>query len=183
MDEAEARLRGVVENLQRADLLPLEEAEGLRALIAETGLTQEEVAQRIGKSQSAVANKLRLLKLSEGARRVAGDHPGVLTERHLRALLPVQDGEAQARLARRAVDEGWTVKETEERVERLLAARRPKGTRRGVVRDVRIVLNTFRRAVATLVEGGLPAEMTEEDGPDVLTVTVRIPKRRQREGA
>lgn len=182
-DDTDAMLRGLIENLQRSDLLPLEEADGLRALLELTGGTQEALAVRLGMSQSGLANKLRLLKLAPSTQAVARDHPDELSARHLRALLPVEDGVLQARLAGQAAGEGWTVKETEERVARVLAERRPRGRRRGVVRDIRIVLNTFRQAVATLVDGGLAAEIREEDGADAVTVTVRIPKHRRSEEA
>ena len=179
----EAMARGLIENIQRKELLPLEEASGLKALLDLTGSTQEALAKRLGMSQSGLANKLRLLKLAPATRAIAAEERDVLTSRHLRALLGVDDEEVQARLAREAARAGWTVKETERRIQGALAERHPKGRRRGVVRDVRIVLNTFRQAVATLVEGGLAAEMTQEESGDALTITVRIPNHRTPGGA
>lgn len=182
-DETEAFLAGIVENLQRSDLSPLEEASGLRRLLTVTGLTQEEVARRIGKSQSAVANKLRLLKLGPAVKDLARDTPEQLTERHLRALLRLEDWERQAEIAKKAVQGQWTVKELEARVEAAMKPAKRRGHRVGVVTDVRIVLNSFRRSVATLVESGLSAEIEEEDLGDAIAVTIRIPKKRVRERA
>ncbi|GIW07658.1 MAG: chromosome partitioning protein ParB [Dehalococcoidia bacterium] len=102
----------LIENIQRADLGPLEEAAAFRQLIDEFGLTQEQVADRVGRSRSAVANTLRLLRLPAEARELVAS--GVLSEGHARALLMVEDERRLVALARRAAAEGWTVRRTEQ---------------------------------------------------------------------
>ena len=101
----------LVENLQREELNPLEEAEGYRTLTERFSLTQEEISQAVGKDRSTVANLLRLLKLPPSIRRLleAGD----LSMGHARALLSVEDPVRASNLARQAVKEGWSVREIE----------------------------------------------------------------------
>jgi ParB family chromosome partitioning protein len=114
MDDETLLVLALVENLQRAQLNALEEAEGYQSLADRFGMTQEEIAQAVGKNRSTVANMLRLLKLPPSIRkRVRG---GELSMGHARALLAVDDAVKAADLARRAVAEGWSVREVERRV-------------------------------------------------------------------
>jgi ParB family chromosome partitioning protein len=106
----------LVENIQRSQLNPLEEAEGYQALKTEFGLSQEGIAQAVGKSRAAVANLLRLLKLPPSVRRLVAD--GTLSAGHARALLAVDDDLRAGELARQAVKDGWSVREMERRVAR-----------------------------------------------------------------
>lgn len=108
----------LVENIQRADLGPLEEAEAFQALIDEFGLSQQQVADRVGKSRAAVANTLRLLRLPPRAKALLAD--GTLTEGHARALLALPDDETVLRAADQVVARELTVRQTEELVRRLL---------------------------------------------------------------
>lgn len=101
----------LVENLQREQLNPLEEAEGYQALVDRFGMTQEEVARSVGKERSTVANMLRLLRLPPSIRKLLQD--SVLSMGHARALLAVEDPVRAADLARKAVAEGWSVREVE----------------------------------------------------------------------
>lgn len=110
----------LVENIQRADLGPLEEAEAFQALMGDFGLSQQQVADRVGKSRAAVANILRLLRLPTRAKALLAD--GALTEGHARALLALPDDAALLRAADQVVARELTVRQTEELVRRLLAA-------------------------------------------------------------
>lgn len=98
-DDQQSAVFALLENLQRVDLGPFEEAEGIARLIEAWGITQEEAAQRLGKKQSTIANKLRLLKLSEPERRQIVE--ACLTERHARALLRLKDGKDRSRCSNR----------------------------------------------------------------------------------
>lgn len=106
----------LIENLQRDDLDPLETARGFRTLVREFGLTQVEVADRVGKPRSTIANFLRLLDLPEGVQRLLDDR--VLEMGHGRALAGLSDREEMTRLAKQAASSKWSVRETEERVRR-----------------------------------------------------------------
>lgn len=123
-DDRKAMELGLIENLQREDLNPMEEAQGYETLIQEHGMTQEEVAQRVGKSRPAVANALRLLNLPENLKPLVED--GKLSGGHARALLPIKDQDLQARLAQRIIDEDLSVRQVEALVKRLTQADTPK---------------------------------------------------------
>jgi ParB family chromosome partitioning protein len=185
MSERDRAVVGMVENLQREDLNCLEEADGYARLISEFGLTQDQLAREIGKSQPTVANKLRLLKLGEEVKRALRD--GHLSETHGRALLRIEDTACQAMLADRIVNERISVRNTERLVEEVVSggrAQRPGEARmgahsarrrvKGAYRDLRIFLNSFRHAVDTLRESGVDAEMVEREAPDGIEVVVRI---------
>ena len=175
-DGEASSLLALVENLQRRDLDFWEEALALRKLIDAYGLSQEEAARRLGRSQSAVANKLRLLKLSPETLAVLRD--GGCTERHARCLLRLPDGEAQLELARRAAAEGWTVARTEAAVEAARTAPPPKRAKPTfIVKDVRIFLNTITHALDVMRSAGVDAQCQREDGEADILLTIRIPRR------
>ena len=117
-DDRKATELALIENLQREDLNPLEEADGYRSLIDDYGLTQEEAAKRVGKSRPLVANMLRLLALSGGVREILS--AGVISAGHARALLPVESPEKQLSLAKEIVAKGLSVRQTEALVKTLL---------------------------------------------------------------
>ncbi len=181
--DREVAQAALIENLQREDLNPLEEAAAFQQLINEFDIRQEELALRLGKSQSTIANKIRLLGLSSPVKNLLS--AGKLNERQARALLRVKEAEAQLRLAELAIAQNLNVKQTEEIIEQYLAgsseeevaatARKPM--RRFVPKDVRIFLNTIRDATRLMKDAGIKAEVTEQEEDDYLTVTVRIAKR------
>lgn len=110
-DEQRAMEMALVENLQREDLNPLEEAKGYRALLDDYGMTQDEVAQSVGKSRPAVANAMRLLALSEPVRKLVED--GTLSAGHARALIPIEDPQKQLAAAQTVIEKGLSVRKTE----------------------------------------------------------------------
>ena len=146
----------LVENIQRADLNPLEEAEAFQALISDFGLSQQEVADRVGKSRVAVANVVRLLRLPEKVKVLLAQ--GALTEGHARALLGLEEGEPIIRAAEQVVARGLNVRETEDLVRRLLAAAQATPTQIDPVKDAdpdalhtRQLEAAFRTALGTKV--------------------------------
>ena len=174
-----ASLLALVENLQRKDLDFWEESLALDKLISTYHLSQEEAARRIGKSQSAVANKLRLLKLPREVLEILRD--GGATERHARALLCLEDAQLQLQAAQTVVEQHLTVAQTEALTETLLLppppdqpARRPRRT--FVVKDVRLFLNTVQRGLTLMRTAGVNAQCQREDGEEEILLTIRIPR-------
>ena len=177
-DSQSVSLLALVENLQRRDLDFWEEALALRRLIDTYHISQEEAARRIGKSQSAVANKLRLLKLSPETLEVL--RSGGATERHARALLRLEGPEQQLEAARQTVERGLTVAQTEALVEELLTARPlPPARRRPtfVIKDVRLFLNTVTRSLDLMRSAGVDAQCRRQDTEDEILLTIHIPRK------
>ncbi|MBQ8417038.1 MAG: ParB/RepB/Spo0J family partition protein [Phascolarctobacterium sp.] len=163
----------LIENLQREDLHFLEEAEGYEQLMEQFHLTQEAMASRVGKKQSTIANKLRLLKLSlnvRGELRAAG-----LTERHARALLKLKEEAQQLEVLAVIVKNGYNVRQTEQYIEKLLEEKQPEKKRRLViVNDVRIYLNSIKQVVDTIKTAGIPCEMEQSLENDEVVIQLRI---------
>lgn len=130
MGEVERLEAALVENVQREDLNPVEEAAALRALMDECGLTQEAVSLRLGKSRPAVANLLRLLTLPEAVLTMLRE--GALSAGHARALVGMADAARCVELAKRAASEGWSVRETEREAARAQDAKKPAPKRRAL---------------------------------------------------
>lgn len=152
--EEKRLLVSLIENLQREDLDPIEEADAFRALIERTNLSQEGLAEQIGRSRAAVANSLRLLNLSDEIKEAIRARS--VSAGHARALLSVLDGDARDRLFRRIVDEGISVREAELEARRLSSEDRPAGkTRKGrqseKTPDVQRVEEQFIEALGTKV--------------------------------
>lgn len=179
VDGRESALLALVENLQRQDLHYLEEAEAIAAYIRASGCTQEEAAAALGRSPSALANKLRLLRLDGPCREVL--RTGGLAERHARCLLRLEDPEERLRAARHMAERQMTVAQAEQYVERRLAALQaspPAGRRTYIIKDVRLFLNTLDRGLRIIREAGLEPRSVREDTEDEIILTIRLPKRR-----
>ena len=175
MDEQESGIAAMVENLQRQDLDFVEEAMGIAALMRAQNLSQEQAARLLGKSQSSVANKLRLLRHGTAvleALRQAG-----LTERHARALLKLS-GEAEKLKAIQVIrQEGLSVAETEKYVETLLNGKAHK-KRQGSVNGF---LNSLTESLARIQRSGIPAVSERRETDQQIVVTITIPKDRKLE--
>lgn len=174
-DSQSSSLLALVENLQRKDLDFWEEAKALRRLIDTYSLSQEEVARRIGKSQSAVANKLRLLKLPEDTLRALRD--GGCTERHARALLRLEDPSLRQKALEQILSRQLTVAQTDALVDQLLSPPpRTRTKRTFVVKDVRLFLNTLTRSMALMRSAGVDARCDRQDKDGEILLTIRIPQ-------
>lgn len=175
-DETTASL-ALIENLQREDLTPIEEAEAYERLLALQDITQEVLARKLGRSQSTIANKLRLLRLPTDVREALKQR--TITERHARALLPLKDEALQVTVLAEILEREWNVKETERRVERLMTPQPPKKKRhKSFARDTRIALNTLRDSVDMIEQTGLTIEKEEVDFEEYVEVRIRIVKAR-----
>lgn len=180
--DTQSAVLAILENLQRQDLQVFEEAEGIRSLIVDWHVTQEEAARRLGKSQSAIANKLRLLRLSQEERDlVVANH---LTERHCRALIRIQDKNARKKILSRVIEHSLNVQQTEALVEEQLAAEKKTepASRTFIAKDIRIFMNTIEHAVKTMQSAGILAQAEKKDLGEYLEYTVRIPKNRSKDG-
>ena len=175
--EEESALLALIENLQRRDLHYLEEAAAIAQLIAAYGLSQEQAAEKLGKSQSAVANKLRLLRLSPDCTRLLREKG--LSERHARALLRLADEEDRLQALRTIIARGYNVAQSEAYIERLIKVKQktpPPRVPTYIIKDVRIFLNTIRRSVDVMQRAGVQADVRREDTEDGILLTIRIPK-------
>lgn len=133
MSDEDAAVFALIENLQREDLNPVEEAEGIRSLIEEFGMTQEEAADRVGKSRTAVTNTLRLLKLPRNILSMVAK--GKITAGHARALISLSDEGEMLRIANAVIDNNLTVREVEKTVKTSLSGEKAKPSKREKKRD------------------------------------------------
>lgn len=165
LDDREALLIRLTEGARRGEINPLEEAEIIRTLNREYGMTQQEIAMRCGRVQSTIANKMRLLRLPEEIRSAL--RTGEMGERHGRALLKVDDPAKQIEIFRRGKKTRASAHEMEAMCS--LASGSSKGNRgrkksgRGVVKDIRIYQNGLRRVVSEMLKAGLSVAYEEEN--------------------
>ncbi len=194
-DDEESAVLALIENIQRENLSYMEEALGYLKLAQEYHMTQEEIAKLMGKTQSAVANKLRILKLCGETKRILAEYG--LTERHARALLRLLDEEQQIRAAKMIAVKRMNVREAEDYIEGLLqnpkddnrkwlplcgageAAKlkdnmaRPKVKR--FIRDIRLFTNTVNRAALYMKEAGVPVQVAENKNEGYYEMVIRVP--------
>lgn len=178
MNDAQTASAALIENLQREGLTPIEEAVAYQQLLDLHGLTQESLAQRLGKGQSTIANKLRLLHLPQGVQDALLAR--LITERHARALLALPTEELQLSLLEVCLERGWNVKQMEERVKATLVAleteRKPRPRKRMLSRDVRIAVNTIRQSLDMIEKTGLTVQFEEKDDVEFYEFVIRVPK-------
>lgn len=180
MEDESSAMMALIENLQREDLHYLEEAQCYNTLLSTYNLTQEELAARLGKSQSSIANKLRLLRLPEEVKSAMAE--AHLTERHARALLKLKDEKTQLALVDKIAKKSLSVKETEKLVDKTLnrlydekadgARPRPKILR--IVKDYRLFMNTINAAVNTLRETGMTVAVEQEDRENGVDIHIHV---------
>ena len=171
----------VLENLQREDLTPLEEAQAYQRLLDLNNLTQAQLAEELGKSQSFIANKLRLLKLSRPVQQAILNRK--ISERHGRALVRL-DSEQQAKVLKDVLNNHLSVKETEKKVNRIVVPRmKPKNRSqiKGVAKDVRLAVNTIKQSVKMVRETGIDVQVEEETTDDVQKIVIEIPLKNKNE--
>lgn len=176
-DEKKSAVYALLENLQRSDLDFFEEANAINHLIKEFHMSQDEVGRRLGRSQSALSNKLRLLGLPEDVReRISSSN---LTERHARALLKLEMPSQQRKLLEIIIQRSLNVSETENLIKQLSGApaqtKQMKKTKK-LFRDVRIFVNTINHAIETMKKSGIAADTQRQETDDFIVFTVKIPK-------
>ncbi|MFK9091752.1 nucleoid occlusion protein [Bacillus salipaludis] len=178
LSDTETASVALIENLQRENLSPIEEAIAYGKLLELHNLTQEALAQRLGKGQSTVANKLRLLKLPQPVQDALLNK--IITERHARALIPLKDPEKQVALLAEVIERNFNVKQTEERVVKLLEQKneKPKPKRKAFSKDMRIAVNTIRQSLSMVSDSGINLNAEEEEFDEFYQFTIRIPKKK-----
>ena len=180
VDDEKSAVFALIENLQRKDLNYFEEAQGIQTLMQTSGMSQQEVAKKLGKAQSTVANKLRLLFFGEDLRQKMLDNG--LTERHARALLRLPNERLVNEAIQYIVAERLNVGESESYIESLLTAVPEKppskpATRLVVVKDLRIFMNTITKAVSTMRLAGIEVDTSKEEDEEYIHYLVKIPKK------
>ncbi|MHC0039370.1 nucleoid occlusion protein [Pseudoneobacillus sp. C159] len=178
LTDTETASIALIENLQREELSPIEEAIAYGKLLELHNLTQEALAQRLGKGQSTVANKLRLLKLPQEIQEALLNKS--ITERHARSLIPLKNPELQIKLVEEIIAKNLNVKQTEERVVRLLeqSESKPKPKRKAFSKDMRIAVNTIRQSLSMVTDSGIDLNADEEEFEEYYQFTIRIPKKK-----
>ena len=176
----------LIENLQREELTAIEEAVAYQKLLELHELTQEALAQRLGKGQSTVANKLRLLRLPDEVQQAILKRK--ISERHARALIAVKDQPLQLEILQQTLDNDWNVRQLEEQIQAILhpetdeqeeAPKKAKPKRKAISKDVRIALNTIKQSVTMVTKSGITVKTEEEDTEEYYQITVKIPKKKK----
>ena len=176
--DKESAVYALLENLQRSDLTMFEEARGVSRLIRRYGLTQEEAAARLGKSQSTIANKLRLLRLTHEEQEWIMNSG--LSERHARALIRLESEDLRREALSKIIAEGLTIQQTEDFIT-LLINQTPRtdkrqGSSKAVIQDIRIFMNTINKAIDTMRLAGIEAQANKTDTDNFIEYTIKIPK-------
>ncbi len=175
ISESDSAVFAIIENLQRQNLDYFEEAEALALLVSDYRMSQEELCKKLGKAQSTLSNKLRLLKLSDEMRyRISR---AGLSERHARTLLTLTDEVQRARALSIIIDRHLTVNESEALIEQML--RKNEAPKRQILKgfkDIRIFINTLNNAVDTIRRAGIDADSVKTETDEYVEYIVRIPK-------
>ncbi|MED2972345.1 nucleoid occlusion protein [Fictibacillus sp. B-59209] len=178
-DDSQTASVALIENLQREELTAIEEAMAYAKLLEIHGLTQESLAQKLGKGQSTVANKLRLLKLPQPIQDALLLKQ--ITERHARALIILKTPDKQEAVLQEILEKHLNVKQTEERVKRMIEGenteKKPVAKRKSFSKDTRLAINTVRQSVDMVLKSGLTINTEEEDHEEFYQFTIRIPKK------
>lgn len=176
----DSAVMALIENIQRENLGYMEEAEAFCTLISEHGITQEELAEKLGKNQSTIANKIRILKLSANIRAILAEHN--LSERHARALLRLSDEKTRLKALNIFISRGLNVSKAEEVVDSLLSDAENQGQEKKsnnirVFKDIRIFSNTIRQAVDMMKKSGILAQTSKIENEEYIEYTIKIPKK------
>ena len=174
--ERSSALLALVENIQREDLSYFDEAVAIEQLIDLYGMTQEDAAAKLGMAQSTLANKLRLLKLSDTEREHIAKY--CLTERHARALLKVKDIDQRLEIIEKIAKHNMNVEKTELFIEQIITTEKERENfkkRAVLLRDVRLFMNTINKAVETVKMAGVLADAKKIQNDEYIEYVIRIP--------
>ena len=179
LTDTETASVALIENIQREELSVIEEAQAYQQLIKMHSLTQEALAQRLGKSQSTIANRLRLLSLPDEIKQGLIDR--MITERHARALIKLKEADLQLKFFQKIIEQQLNVRETDEMIKQFLekgqAEKKQRPKRKFISKDIRIATNTIRRSLKMIQDSGIKVETEEEDFEDYYQITIKVPKK------
>lgn len=176
MSDRNSAILALVENIQRQNLSFFDEAAAIEKLITYYGLTQEEAASKLGKAQSTIANKLRLLRITSEEREIIAQNN--LTERHSRALLRLGSAEDRLFILEKIIKNNLNVEKTETLIDKFIGKRKEEQSykkRSQVFQNVNIFLNTINKAIQTMQSAGIAAESRRIQGEEYIEYRVRIP--------
>lgn len=173
-DDVKLAQVAIIENIQREDLTPIEEATAYQKLIEAYGYTQSEIANQVGKKQSTIANKLRLLNLPKKVQDAVKNKE--ITERHARALLSLPDASSQIKTLNKVVKQGLTVKQTEDLINKDKKDKIKKAPKRGISQHIKLAINTVKQAVEMVHKTGIDLTLDESDQDDYYIMTIKIKK-------
>lgn len=172
-NDAQSAQMAIIENIQREDLTAIEEAKAYQTIMKANGWTQEKVASLMGKSQSAIANKIRLLQLPHEVQKAVLDKK--ITERHARALLQLKK-EDQVMVLESIIKHDLTVSATESKIKTINEPKAHKPTSKGLVRHVMIVKKTLMQAVGMIQKSNIEIKVTEKDQDNEWSMTITVKK-------
>lgn len=181
--ERQSALFALIENIQRQDLNFFEEAEGISRLMKEWSMTQEDAAIKLGKAQSTLANKMRLLRLSQEERQlIIKEH---LTERHARALLKIEPSHYRLPILKQIIEKGLNVSETEQLIDKLLSVTPHQSSQKfiPIIKDVRIFINTVEHAIELMRSSGINALSEHKEIDGYIEYYIRIPSEQMKKKA
>lgn len=173
-DDVKLAQVAIIENIQREDLTPIEEATAYQKLIEAYGYTQNEIANQVGKKQSTIANKLRLLNLPKKVQDAVKNKE--ITERHARALLSLPDASSQIKTLNKVVKQGLTVKQTEDLINKDKKEKIKRAPKRGISQHIKLAINTVKQAVEMVHKTGIDLTLDENDQDDYYIMTIKIKK-------
>ena len=174
MDEKQTATAAIVENIQRENLSPIEEALAYQQLLDAENLTQEELAKQVGKKQSTIANKLRLLQLPMTVQEAVRRRD--ITERHARALLKLDSTAKQNNMLREIMNKGLNVEQTEQKVKSKIEPKKPKSRSKSISQNLKIALNTLEQAVKMVEQAGIELKLEKQETDDEVIYTIKMKK-------
>ncbi len=179
--ENDSAMMALIENIQRENLSYMDEAEAYNNLLTNHDISRETLSKKLGKSESAISNKLRLLKLTKRERYLLNEYN--LTERHARSLIRISDEEKRMETLLKVCEEGLNVKSTEKLVDRIIFEEdtpqiKKKGKKIRIFKDIRVFTNTIRHAVTSMKESGIEAESSSFENDDYYEYVIKIMKKK-----
>ena len=173
-DEQQTATAAIVENIQRENLSAIEEALAYQQILDTQNITQEELAQKVGKKQSTIANKLRLLQLpmtvQEAVRRKD------ITERHARALLKLNTTAKQNNMLREIMDKGLNVEQTEEKIKKKIEPKKPKPKTKSISQNLKIAMNTLDQAAMMVQQAGVETTVDISETDEEVVYVIKMKK-------